>query len=139
MKILKPIIFTVLLLGFARDVFADELISVRLRNYIGDTPKLFLRLKGEFSTLDPALKLKEGTDYKHSIKGEKLFLHRGKSKIKVEEPFILYPKGYDEEHLLYINGRPYMDTLEFHIEKENHIRPVNQLLLEDYLKRSCSI
>ncbi|PAE20396.1 modulator protein [Bacillus sp. 7504-2] len=52
----------------------------------------------------------------------------------VTKPFILTPKGYDEEHLLYIDDRPYMGAFEFQIDKENYIRPVNQLLLEDYLK-----
>ncbi len=134
MKILKPIILTILFLCFANDVFADELITVKLRNYIGNTSELSLRLKGEYLTLDPALNLKEGNEYTLLVKGKKLVLKQGKSKIKVDKPFILYPKSYDEEHLVYINDRPYMGAVEFHIEEKNNIRPVNQLLLEDYLK-----
>ncbi|WP_413362465.1 SpoIID/LytB domain-containing protein [Robertmurraya sp. 2P01SA] len=110
------------------------MISVRLRNYIGNTSELSLRLQGEHLTLDPALNLMEGNEYKLSIKGKKLFLHQGKSKMRVAKPFILYPKEYDEEHLVYINDRPYMGAIEFQIEEKNNIRPVNQLLLEDYLK-----
>ena len=134
MKTLILMIFAFLLLSFADEVLAEEMISVRLRNYIGDTSKLSIRLKGHYLTLDPALKLTEGDECKLSLKGRKLFLHCGVSRTEIESPFIVYPYDYNEKHLLYINGRPYMGAVAFHIEKEKNIRPVNQILLEDYLK-----
>lgn len=134
MKILKPFILIILLLTCANDAVAEELITVKLKNYLGDTSQIRLRLKGEYFTLDPTLNLTEGVDYTLFIQGKKLILQHGKEKMTVTKPFILTPKGYDEEHLLYIDDRPYMGAFEFQIDKENYIRPVNQLLLEDYLK-----
>lgn len=133
MKTLILMISTVFLLIFADEVQAEEMISVRLRNYIGDTSKLPFHIKGAYSTLDPALMLKEGTEYTLSIKSGKMFLTYGESTTKIDSPFILYPYANDEKHLIYIDGRPYMGAIEFNIEEKN-IRPVNQILLEDYLK-----
>lgn len=133
MKTLILMIYTLFLLSFAGEVSADEMISVRLKNYIGDTPELSFRMKGEYVTLDPILKLKEGRTYTLSLKGGKMFLHYGKTKMELNGPLMLYPYAYDDKHLLYINGRPYMGAIEFKIEDQKNIRPVNQLLLEDYL------
>lgn len=126
-------IFIFVLLAFTSEVQAEEMISVRLRNYIGDTSKIPFYIKGNYSTLDPALVLNEGDEYTISFKDGKMFLICGKSKMEIGSPFILYPDTYDEEHLIYIDGRPYMGAVEFDIEGK-HIRPANQILLEDYLK-----
>lgn len=133
MKTLILLISTVFLLIFANEVQAEEMISVRLRNYIGDTSKLPFHIKGAYSTLDPALMVNEGDEYTLSFKGGKMFLTCGESTTEIDSPFILYPYAYDEKHLIYIDGRPYMGAVEFNIEEKN-IRPVNQILLEDYLK-----
>jgi stage II sporulation protein D len=134
MKTLILMIFTFCLLSFAGEVLAEEMISVKLRNYIGDTSKLSFRLKGHYLALDPTLKLNEGDKYTLSVKGGKMFLYSGVSKTEIDSPFILYPVSYDEKHLIYIYGRPYMGAVEFNIEEQKNIRPVNQILLEDYLK-----
>jgi SpoIID/LytB domain protein len=133
MKTLILMISTFALLMFTNEVQAEEMISVKLRNYIGDTSKLPFQIKGAYSTLDPALMLKEGTEYTLSYKGGKMFLTYGESSTEIDNPFILYPYANDEKHLIYIDGRPYMGAVEFNIE-EKYIRPVNQVLLEDYLK-----
>ncbi|WP_258000369.1 SpoIID/LytB domain-containing protein [Bacillus sp. Marseille-P3661] len=109
------------------------MISVKLKNYIGNTYQLSLCLQGDYLTLDPTLKFKEGDEYTLSLKGGKMFLNDGETKTELASPFILYPSSYDENHLLYIDGRPYMGAVEFNIEEKKNIRPVNQLLLEDYL------
>jgi stage II sporulation protein D len=124
----------ILLLSFAGEAQAEEMISVKLKNYIENTPTLSFYIKGDYLTLDPLLKLNEGADYTLSIKKGKMYLTFGKSKTKIDSPFILYPNHYDEDHLIYIDGRPYMGAVEFNIEEEQNIRPVNQIPLEDYLK-----
>ena len=134
MKTLITLICIFFLVSFAGDVLAEEMISVRLRNYIGNSSNLFLHIKGSYSTLGSAAKLKEGNHYSLTVKNGKLYLQCGKSKTQINNPFIVYPDVYDENHLLYMNGRPYMGAVEFHIEDKKYIRPVNQLLLEDYLK-----
>lgn len=134
MKTLFLMFTTAFVFFFAGDVLAEEMISVKLRNFIGETDQLSFRLKGDYVTFDPALKLAEEEDYTLSLKGGKLFLHYGKSKTEIASPFVLYPYEYDENHLIYLDGRPYMGAVEFQIEEGKHIRPVNQILLEDYLK-----
>jgi SpoIID/LytB domain protein len=131
---MKTLILMLFTLFFADEVLADEMVSVRLKNYIGNTSHLSIRFKGDYLTLDPTLKLKEGGQYTLSSKRGKLFLKHGKSTTEIKSPFILYPDAYDEEHLLSIDGRPYMGAMVFDIEKEKNIRPVNQILVEDYLK-----
>lgn len=133
MKMLTLMITTYLFLSFTAIVSAEEMISVRLKNYIGNTSKISFRLQGDYLNFDPAIKLSEGNEYTLSIKKGKMILQKGKFKTEIHQPFILYPYSYDEKHLVYINGRPYMGAIEFHIEEDNNIRPVNQLLLEDYL------
>ncbi len=134
MKTFTFIIFTFFLLSFAGEGSADEMISVRLRNYIGDVEKISFSITGDYLTLDPALKLEKGVKYTLSLKGGKMYLDNGKAKTKMNTPFVLYPYAYDEKHLIHIDERPYMGSIEFQIEKGSNIRPVNQLLLEDYLK-----
>jgi stage II sporulation protein D len=134
MKTLIFMISSFFLLSFASEVEAEEMVTVKLRNYIGDTSKLSLHIKGAYSTLEPALMLNEGDEYILSFKGEKMLLTCSGSKMEIDSPFILYPDVYDEKHLIYIDGRPYMGAIEFIIEEEKYIRPVNQVLLEDYLK-----
>jgi stage II sporulation protein D len=131
---MKTLILIIFLLSFAPEAMAEEMISVRLKNYIGDTSHLSVRVKGDYVTLDPSLKVNEGKKYKLSLKRGKLLLKHGRSKTEIDGPVILYPDAYDEEHLIYINGRPYMGAVEFNVEKRKNIRPVNQLPLEDYLK-----
>jgi stage II sporulation protein D len=120
--------------SFTSEVQAEEMISVKLKNYIENTPTLSFYIKGDYLTLDPLLNLNEGAEYTLSIKKGEMYLKFGKSKTKIESPFILYPSDYDEDHLIYIDGRPYMGAVEFNIEEEQNIRPVNQIPLEDYLK-----
>lgn len=134
MKTLTLIIVTFFTLIFANEVTAEEMVSVKLKNYIGNTSKVTFRLEGHYLTLNPTLELKEGEKYTLSFKKGKMILSHGKSKTEVERPFVLYPNAYDEKHLIYINGRPYMGAVAFQVEKKKFVRPVNQLLLEDYLK-----
>lgn len=134
MKNLLLMILIGILVSFAGEVQAEEMISVKLKNYIENTSNLSFYIKGDYVTLDPSLMLKEGTEYRLSIKNGKMFLKFGQSKTKIDSPFILYPNNYDEDHLIYLDGRPYMGAIEFNIEEGKNIRPVNQLPLEDYLK-----
>lgn len=134
MKNLILMTFIFLLLSFTGEVQAEEMISVKLKNYIENTSNLSFYIKGDYLSLDPSLILNEGAEYTLSIKKGKMFLSYGKSKTKIESPFVLYPNVYDEDHLIYIEGRPYLGAVEFNIEEDKNIRPVNHILLEDYLK-----
>jgi SpoIID/LytB domain protein len=124
------ILFTTI---YPKQFEAEEMIKVRLVNYIGDTDKLNILLKGDFHTLDPTLSVKEGVDYHVTVKNDSLFLAGEGEKQKINGPLFLIPETYDREHAIYVNNRPYLGAMEFRIE-DKAIRPINQLPIEDYLK-----
>ncbi len=119
---------------FPNGALADEMVNVKLVNYIGDTKEVELALKGEFYTLDPALSLKEGVNYQVKVNDGSIRMEGEEETFHINESFALIPKTYDENHVIYINGRPYLGSVEFQMEDGKNIRPVNQLFLEDYLK-----
>lgn len=113
---------------------AEELINVKLVNYIGETSKLKIQLKGEYFTLDSTFSLMEGKTYHLKVKGGEFFLEGKGVKQRIKGPLFLIPASYDHKHNILINDRPYLGVVEFHLENDKFIRPVNQLPLEDYLK-----
>ncbi|MDC3414023.1 SpoIID/LytB domain-containing protein [Aquibacillus sp. 3ASR75-11] len=133
MRYLLLFVFVVSFL-FPVTLEAEEMVSVKLMNHIGDTSDLNIQLKGDYVTLDPTFSLKKGGNYTLSVKKGKFILEGDGNKQKIQAPFILIPKSYDKEHNIYINERPYLGAVEFRIEEEKYVRPVNQLPLEDYLK-----
>lgn len=114
---------------------ADNMVTVKLVNYVGHTDKIDLKLEGEFFSLDPTLSLKEGVNYTITLNKGKLYIKQKGEKIQqINEGLVLVPKSYDYNHVVYINERPYLGAMEFVVEEKGSIRPINQLPLEDYLK-----
>ncbi|WP_245732842.1 SpoIID/LytB domain-containing protein [Salinibacillus kushneri] len=111
----------------------EEMVSVKLVNFIQDSAKLEIHLQGDYTTLTPLISLEKGGKYTLLVKKGKLFLIDDHGKHRLPKSITLIPKSY-ENNLIYINDRPYQGAMEFSIEKGKYIRPVNQLLLEDYLK-----
>ncbi len=116
------------------EVKAEEMISVRLVNHIGDTQNLTIKLDGDYFNLDPTVTLKKNKPYQLTIEEGAFLLKGSQTKQKIKGPFILIPEKYDKQHRIYIDGRPYLGAVTFDIEKGKFIRPTNQLPLEDYLK-----
>jgi stage II sporulation protein D len=115
-------------------VDAEEMVKVKLENYIGETSKVTLELRGDFLTLDPTLNLLDGTEYDLIVKKSQLYLIGGGEEQRVSGTLALVPRSYDDDHVITINERPYLGAFEFQVENGLYIRPVNQLPLEDYLK-----
>ncbi|MCP8615805.1 SpoIID/LytB domain-containing protein [Salirhabdus salicampi] len=114
---------------------ADEMVSVKLVNYIKETSKINIKIKGNYETLSPTLQLEEGVNYTLYTKRGQLYLTRaGEDTNKLGDNLILIPQTYDKTHLVYINDRAYLGAMEFTIEDKKHIRPINHLQLEEYLK-----
>lgn len=134
-KILLIIIITFLVPLLIPNVTkAEEMVTVRLKKDIGYASMLHLRLRGDYVTLDPDIKLKKGVNYKLTIQKGKLVL-KGKGQAHtLGTSVILAPTEYDTNHLTFINGTPYLGAMAFVIENGQSIRPINQLPLEDYLK-----
>lgn len=113
---------------------AEEMVTVRLVNHVGNTTKLDIKLKGEYVTLSPMLSLEEGVNYSLAVKDGSFVLKGADNKQRIHGSLILVPNQYDENHRIYVNDQPYLGAMEFVIEKQKYVRPVNQLPLEDYLK-----
>lgn len=113
---------------------AEEMVTVKLVNYLKDTSEVSLSVTGEYFSPDLTLFLEEGVNYQLIVKKETFYLrHRGTDQL-LGKSFMLIPRQYDEDHVIKINDRPYLGAMEFVIEKDKFIRPINQLPLEDYLK-----
>ncbi|WP_010096885.1 SpoIID/LytB domain-containing protein [Ornithinibacillus scapharcae] len=114
---------------------ADDMVTVKLVNYVGQTDKINLKLEGDYFSLDPTLALKEGVNYTITLNKGKLYIkQKGKKKQQINESLVLVPQSYDYSHVVYINERPYLGAMELIVEDNSSIRPINQLPLEDYLK-----
>ncbi len=120
---------------FPESLKAEEMITVKLVNHIGYKSELNFQLKGDHYTLDPMLSLKEGVNYSLTVTNNNSFILKGAGeKLKIKESFVLIPRNYNRAHRITVDDRPYLGAMEFVIEDEKFIRPVNQLPLEDYLK-----
>jgi stage II sporulation protein D len=129
-----PFILLLLLMISPSEGQAEELVTVRLVNYIGDTSKLTFEMRGDYVSIDPTLAINEGIKYTLTKKNEELLLiGAGETQI-IQGTLILIPRTYDHNHFMNINDRPYLGAVEFQLEDGEYIRPVNQLPLEDYLK-----
>ncbi|WP_236686947.1 SpoIID/LytB domain-containing protein [Ornithinibacillus contaminans] len=116
-------------------VHAEQMVTVKLLNYVGNTNEVTIKIEGDFFTLDQTLNIEEGVKYRLFLEKGNLYIkQKGQKKQKITGGLILVPKSYDTSHLIYINDRPYLGAMEFTIEDKQSIRPVNQLPLEDYLK-----
>jgi stage II sporulation protein D len=133
-KIIMTLSFLFLLLCFANVTKAEDLVTVQLKNNIGNKKLLHIRIRGDYFTPDLGLSIKDKENYQLVVKNGALFLKDKKEIQKVGSSLILTPQKYDTNHLIFINGTPYLGAMEFVIEENKIVRPINQLPLEDYLK-----
>ncbi|KKI90348.1 modulator protein [Bacillus sp. SA1-12] len=131
MRYLLILLFIIII---PKQINAEEMVKVKLINYIGDTQELDIALKGDYITLDPALSLKENVNYRISVQKGQIHLKGNGKHYQLKENLIIIPGIYDRKHQIYVNGRPYLGSMEFRLEKNKVIRPINQLAVEDYLK-----
>ncbi|MFB4169978.1 SpoIID/LytB domain-containing protein [Virgibacillus sp. JSM 102003] len=135
MRYLLLFFITIILFMFPESLKADEMITVKLVNYIDNRSELNFQFKGEYYTLDPILSLQEGVNYSlTATKNNDLILKGGGKTLRIKESLVLIPSKYDYAHRINVNDRAYLGAMEFLIEDKKFIRPVNQLPLEDYLK-----
>jgi stage II sporulation protein D len=114
---------------------AEDMVMVKLVNYVGNTDVLTVKVEGDFFSLDPTLTIEEGVNYTLQLEKGSMYLKRkGEKRQHINGGLVLVPKNYDQNHIVYINNRPYLGAMEFVLEGETVIRPINQLPLEDYLK-----
>ncbi|WP_240675822.1 SpoIID/LytB domain-containing protein [Ammoniphilus sp. CFH 90114] len=109
-------------------------MTVKLVNYLGNKDHIEFYLTGNFNSLDPTFSWQEGVKYSLTVQESSFILEGNGLTHTIEGPLFLIPERYDQHHVVRINRRPYLGAMEFRLEDEQWIRPVNQLPLEDYLK-----
>ncbi|MFV9510492.1 cell wall-binding repeat-containing protein [Tepidibacillus sp. LV47] len=118
-------------------VAAEQTISVRLVNYLGNQTQVNISYVGTYLVQnDSSIKLAPNTTYTVKAENGHVVLYQGAQRIKdFGTSLTLAPMKYGEESIITINGRKYLGTMEFHVEGGQYIRPVNQNIpFEDYLK-----
>lgn len=126
-------LFGLLFLSWS-SVQAEELVSVKLVNYVGNTEELQFYVVGSYFSPELLLPLKEHTPYRVKSKNGKMEMEGDGETWEVHGSFTLIPDQLDTNHVIRVNRRPYLGAMTFQLEDKGWIRPVNQLPLEDYLK-----
>jgi stage II sporulation protein D len=134
MKILYALLLMLIYVSIPTNALAEEMVTVKLVNYVKDTSTISVSIKGNYTSLSPTLTLEEGVNYTLTVKQGEFYLSTEEEQVKIPGNFSLIPETYNEQQLIYINERPYLGAMEFTIEEQKFIRPINQLPMEDYLK-----
>ncbi|MED1471270.1 SpoIID/LytB domain-containing protein [Bacillus salipaludis] len=111
-----------------------KLMTVKLKNYIGNQKTLTISVKGKYDIPDTDVSLVEGKTYKVQVENSALSLYENSTLISKFTSFTAVPKEYGTNNVISINNRPYLGTMKFTLENNAYVRPVNTLPLEDYLK-----
>ncbi|TCS83347.1 SpoIID/LytB domain-containing protein [Tepidibacillus fermentans] len=139
-KILSVIVVLALiitLIPMSGAVAAEQTISVKLVNYLGNQSQVNISYVGTYLVQnDSNIKLAPNTTYTVKAENGHVVLYQGAQQIKdFGTSLTLAPVKYGEESIITINGRKYLGTMEFRVEGGQYIRPVNQNIpFEDYLK-----
>lgn len=111
-----------------------KLLTVKLKNHIGNQKKLTITVKGEYDIPDTDVSLVEGKTYTVQVENRSLSLYENGNVISKFPSFTVVPKEYGTTNVISINNRPYLGTMNFTLENNTYVRPGNTLPLEDYLK-----
>jgi len=135
-KILFVLLFTLSIFPtFASAADSSEQVSVKLKNYLGNQTQISLAVKGKYR-LNNSVQLTEGKNYIVKVENSTtLALYENGVKIGTyQNSFLISPLEYGVNNYAIINSRNYLGNIQFTIESQAYIRPINTLPLEDYLK-----
>lgn len=107
-------------------------VTVKLVNYIKNTHELTVHFTGDY-LLNDDYKIESGKTYTLKYENSKIIMFEGANRLHTLSEFVFVPSMYNEDHLIHINGRPYLGTMRF-VPEGNYVRPINILPMEDYLK-----
>jgi len=120
---------------FASAADSSEQVSVKLKNYLGNKTEISLAIKGKY-LLNNSVEMTEGKNYTIKVENSTtLALYENSVKIGTyQNSFLISPVEYGVNNFAIINSRYYLGNIQFTIESQAYIRPINTLPLEDYLK-----
>jgi stage II sporulation protein D len=109
-------------------------LSIKLQNYIGNQNQLSISVKGEYDIQNSPITLHEEKTYTVKVENNMLSLYENGLFLSKFASLLATPKEYGTNNYIFINNQPYLGSMNFIIEKNMYVRPVNTLPMEDYLK-----
>jgi SpoIID/LytB domain protein len=110
------------------------LVEVKLRNFLGDKTSISLDVVGKY-IVDSDRRTLSGTGLTIKAEAGTLNLYNGSTLVKsYGTTFSMHPVEYGTSNYVNINDRNYTGAFTFELESEKYVRPINSLLMEDYLK-----
>lgn len=109
-------------------------ISIKLKNYIGNQNQLSISVKGKYTISNSSISLQEGKTYTVKVENNALSLYENGLFLSKFTNLLATPKEYGTNNYILINNRPYLGSINFVIEQNKYVRPINTLPIEDYLK-----
>ncbi|MBU9720142.1 MULTISPECIES: SpoIID/LytB domain-containing protein [Bacillaceae] len=106
-------------------------VSVRLVNYLGNMNEVTIRFTGNYF-LNHNIAIESGKTYRLRNEGNTIVMLDGSNRLHTLNELTFTPRSY-EDHLIFINNRPYQGTMRF-VREGSFVRPINTLPVEDYLK-----
>src|SRR6478735_5913304 len=110
----------------------EPLVSVELRNYLGNKSSITIHPSALYHLKDPDVALQANKVYEVKIAGTNVALYQEGEKLGEFSSFEVTPSTYDAK--LTINGMSYLGDIKFTNESNKYVRPINTLPMEDYLK-----
>ena len=115
----------------ASTISTEPTVQVKLENYLGNQTQLSLRVNGDYLIESSNLRLEDGKTYIVRIENGELALFDGSSRLNIPSTLSIIPTSYT--NTININNRLYHGKFRFIVEN-GYVRPINTLLIEDYLK-----
>ncbi|MES1040482.1 SpoIID/LytB domain-containing protein [Peribacillus simplex] len=106
-------------------------MEVKLKNYLGNRISVKITATGDYRNSGGEIFIKAGESLTLKAESAKLAVYKGSKKTGAYASFKVMPVKPDSS--LSINGRPYQGSFTFTLE-DGHIRPINTVYIEDYLK-----
>ncbi|MCT8140326.1 SpoIID/LytB domain-containing protein [Anaerobacillus sp. CMMVII] len=116
-------------------VQTERLVHVRLSNYLGNKKTVPITVNGNYKVAeDTKITLQPNQNYHITMNSSgALQLFHNTTLLKSFTTLTLVPDTYDEAHYLFVENRAYLGNMFFEV-RDQFIRPINTLPLEDYLK-----
>jgi SpoIID/LytB domain protein len=112
----------------------NEVVNVKLHNYLGNKTSISLDVEGKY-IVDNDRRVLTGTGISIKAESGALKLYKGTTLVKsYGSTFSIHPEQYGTAHYVTINGMKYTGVFTFIIESGSYVRPINTLLMEDYIK-----
>ncbi|WP_409252036.1 SpoIID/LytB domain-containing protein [Bacillus sp. SCS-153A] len=118
---------------------AGEPISVKLQNYIGNMTALPFTTSGSYQVDGTNIFMEPGDNYSIKVEVGNLSLYKNTSLVKKfgKTVSVIPTVKNSMDSIITIKGKytkSYLGEVEFQVENNKYIRPVNHITLEDYLK-----